>query len=94
MAATNRINVHVLDHEIKVELTVHDCASCGVVFGMPSGLVQSRRQDGAGFFCPNGHSLETRRDHAREHGNAPGARDELGRFAPGSMRLRVREFPR
>ena len=38
-------------------------------------------------------ALETRRDHAREHGNAPGARDEFGRFAPGSMRLRVREWP-
>lgn len=38
-------------------------------------------------------ALETRRDHAREHSLAPGARDEFGRFAPGSMRLRVREWP-
>lgn len=45
--------------------------------------------------------VETRSDHARGHGSAPGARDEKGRFRAGIARsrpdasdLRVREFPR
>ena len=35
--------------------------------------------------------VETRSEHAREHGAAPGARDALGRFAPGRKRLRDRK---
>jgi HNH endonuclease len=44
------------------------------------------RQDNA----PNNILVETRSDHAREHGSAPGARDSLGRFAAGVKRLRER----
>ncbi len=33
------------------------CANCGIVFGMPDYYVQKRREDGVGFYCPNGHNL-------------------------------------
>lgn len=33
------------------------CASCGIEFGMPSPFIAARRNDGKGFWCPNGHSL-------------------------------------
>jgi len=36
------------------------CASCGVIFGVPSGYLENRRKDLASFFCPNGHSLSYR----------------------------------
>lgn len=40
---------------------------------------------------PTNLIVETRSDHAREHGNAPGARDSQGRFAPSARRLRDRK---
>lgn len=65
--------------------------------------VNGNRQDNA----PTNLRLETRGDHARGHCDAPGARDEKGRFRAGVARsragadpaewpedLRVREFPR
>lgn len=40
-----------------LELFVSDCASCGVVFAIPSTLEKRRREDGQNFYCPNGHVL-------------------------------------
>lgn len=40
----------------KLELFISDC-TCGVIFGIPRDLERRRRQDGKGFYCPNGHSL-------------------------------------
>ena len=31
------------------------CGACGIPFGLPSNLYQSRRADGKNFYCPNGH---------------------------------------
>lgn len=31
------------------------CGACGVVFGMTSEFVNSRRNDHQNFYCPNGH---------------------------------------
>ena len=33
------------------------CAKCGVEFGMLKHLETKRREDGADFWCPNGHVL-------------------------------------
>jgi hypothetical protein len=40
---------------VKLELTVFDCASCGVVYGIPDEFVERRQRDGQAFYCPNGH---------------------------------------
>ena len=34
-----------------------ECAQCGTHFSMQDGLEARRREDGAGFYCPNGHPL-------------------------------------
>lgn len=36
------------------------CASCGIEFCLPDALYSARKRDGAGFYCPNGHSLSYR----------------------------------
>lgn len=37
------------------DLEQTNCAKCGVLFASP--VVATRRKDGEGFFCPNGHPL-------------------------------------
>lgn len=39
------------------KIEAHDCANCGVVFGLDTRFANRRRKDGRGFYCPNGHSL-------------------------------------
>lgn len=54
---------------ITTELFVSDCATCGVIFAIPRTLEARRRQDGASFYCPNGHTLsfhKTDLDRERE----------------------------
>lgn len=41
----------------RLDLYVSDCASCGVIFGIPTDLEQRRRSDRQAFYCPNGHHL-------------------------------------
>lgn len=43
--------------QVTVTLETDTCASCGIVFGMPEHFITKRREDGATFYCPNGHSL-------------------------------------
>jgi hypothetical protein len=38
-------------------LEVTTCGVCGVLFAAPQRLLDSCREDGDSFFCPNGHSL-------------------------------------
>ena len=38
-------------------IEAHDCANCGVVFGLDTRFAGRRRKDGRGFYCPNGHVL-------------------------------------
>lgn len=69
-----------------VELFVSDCAHCGIVFGMTSGLEARRRSDGGRFYCPNGHHLtfgESDEDRLRKRAelaerDAAGARRRQG----------------
>jgi hypothetical protein len=39
----------------QLHLEQTDCCTCGVLFAMPTVLLQQRRQDGQHFYCPNGH---------------------------------------
>jgi hypothetical protein len=36
-------------------MTILDCASCGVIYGITAEFEQRRRDDGVSFYCPNGH---------------------------------------
>jgi hypothetical protein len=40
-----------------VVLVETSCASCGITFAVPEWWQRKRRDDGQGFYCPNGHSL-------------------------------------
>lgn len=33
----------------------YNCCTCGVVFALPDGVEEARREDGKSFFCLNGH---------------------------------------
>jgi hypothetical protein len=43
---------------VAIRLSVFDCAHCGVLFGISTQLEKRRRDDGEGFYCPNGHANE------------------------------------
>lgn len=60
-----------------VQLEVHECGECGVMFAMALGFVRARRADHATWYCPNGHAwcfgaeseeerLRRERDEARD----------------------------
>ena len=34
-----------------------ECCVCGIAFKVPRNYLAHRREDGEGFYCPNGHSL-------------------------------------
>ena len=38
-----------------VTLVLHECWSCGVVYGITERMHNKRREDGGSFWCPNGH---------------------------------------
>ena len=40
-------------HLVLVEL---DCCVCGLLFGVPPNFARDRREDGASWWCPNGHN--------------------------------------
>jgi hypothetical protein len=40
-----------------VVLVDTSCVECGITFAVPDWWQQARRNDGKGFYCPNGHSL-------------------------------------
>lgn len=43
--------------DTSVAMTATDCANCGVIFAVTAQFDASRRRDGNGFYCPNGHPL-------------------------------------
>lgn len=53
---TKRIQAFTVE-AARLDLFVSDCASCGVVFGMPVEMEERRRDDHKAFYCPNGHNL-------------------------------------
>lgn len=42
--------------DVGLELELHECGRCGVLFGMGIGFVRARRADHGTWHCPNGHS--------------------------------------
>ncbi len=50
-----RTRVYLSELGVEQHLTVLDCASCGMIFGITAGLETRRREDGKSFWCPNGH---------------------------------------
>lgn len=52
----------VIYKTIVIEST--SCAECGCVFGIASDQIQSLRQTGRTFYCPNGHRLSFRESEA------------------------------
>lgn len=52
----NRIRAFTVEGT-RVDFFISDCATCGVVFGIPETLEARRREDHRSFYCPNGHSM-------------------------------------
>lgn len=44
-----------------------ECAKCSVVFGITAHMQRQRRETGAEFFCPNGHSNVYRESDADKY---------------------------
>ena len=40
-----------------VAINAHDCPSCGVIYGIAEDYEKRRREDGATWYCPNGHTV-------------------------------------
>ena len=38
-------------------MAVYECPSCGVSHGIPSKYAKALRNNGGGYYCPNGHWL-------------------------------------
>lgn len=53
---SDRIRAFTLEGK-RLDFFISDCASCGVIFGIPSTLEDRRREDHRSFYCPNGHSM-------------------------------------
>jgi NMD protein affecting ribosome stability and mRNA decay len=52
-----------LRQEALVEAT--ECVSCGIQFTVPAAWLQTKRDNGDGFYCPNGHSLRFKEGEVR-----------------------------
>lgn len=55
--ATAHVEVVRAETRITVSLAVMDCATCGVIFGVPDEFDARRRADAKTFYCPTGHSM-------------------------------------
>lgn len=42
---------------VATDLEVKECPVCGVFYAIPEILSRRRQEDGAHWYCPNGHSL-------------------------------------
>lgn len=40
----------------ELEMYVETCCNCGITFGFPKKLFSVLKENGASFYCPNGHS--------------------------------------
>jgi hypothetical protein len=62
---------------VGIELEIHECGECGVVFGISKGFMRARREDHDWWYCPNQHGwrfsgesesekIRRQRDEARD----------------------------
>jgi len=87
---------YAYEHDIVAEQTLGRRLAKGEVVHHKNGQRDDNR--------PENLEVATRSDHAREHADHPGARDEFGRFRSGAPRhgdpaewpqdLNIREFPK
>lgn len=55
MSSTKRFNSF---HDgVWIDLFITDCATCGVIFGIPRSLEARLRENHKSFYCPGGHSM-------------------------------------
>lgn len=47
---------HTYTTPVPLSIFVMDCSQCGVPYGFSTSYEDRRRDDGEGWFCPNGHS--------------------------------------
>lgn len=67
MSTTTRVNGAT--NAGVVTMTILDCSTCGVIYGITADFEKRRRNDGAKFHCPNGHGQwysKTEADRERE----------------------------
>lgn len=53
-ATANRVQGWI--NGVSIQMYVGECPTCGVVYGITRAYELRRREDGNGFYCPNGHS--------------------------------------
>lgn len=71
-------------HTIQVTevLETHNCPSCGLLYGAPQEFFVKRREDGARFFCPNGHGISYADNDLAAPQIAYRKRADLAKLAP------------
>ena len=76
------LNPAYRSHTVEGVLETHTCGECGVTFAMPELLLNARRKDGQGFYCPNGHCrVFTETEAQRLQRKLEGAQRHAGRLA-------------
>jgi hypothetical protein len=41
---------------LRLRMVFTSCWKCGIVYGLPTHYIESRKSDGRKFWCPNGHA--------------------------------------
>ena len=70
--------LNIVNPNFEMQLEQTDCCECGVVFALPKRILDERRRNKGGFYCPNGHSLhygETELDRTKKRLDAALARE-------------------
>ena len=49
-----------------VEMSIHECGSCGVTWAITKGYEDARREDHKTFYCPNGCSRHYPQENKEE----------------------------
>lgn len=57
MSTTTNVRISAFTKVGALQLYVTDCAYCGVPFAISHDYDERRRDDGRGFYCPNGHVM-------------------------------------
>lgn len=50
---------------VVLQMTLVQCATCAVPFGVPTEFCERRQKDGTQFFCPSGHKNSYASEHAK-----------------------------
>ena len=55
-----------VSYQESIELTTTVCVKCGVLFAIPTHMINERRQDHKELYCPSGHCLVFRDESEAE----------------------------